>query len=333
MDPTQWSGREIMHIGPKGVRRWRATLAGKKVETAAWTGAGKPRSAVKEHASREAAGVALIKALRKKMLEDFVYLRPDAGPGELVFAMALPGGGPADNFDLTPDGQVLVVGAGRGDPRALLVRASLATGEVERIDVAPDPGHSQLFIHGALVDPAGAAITYGLNDDVRRLDLGTRAWRAIASVRHRGHEHVNPFCVEPQRDADHRRILLVNGPKLEVRDLVSDAVLFAAPIGTRTAECRRIALSPSGALAAAHVISRHLVYHHDDARGDRTNEIQIWRVDDGEVIARLGREGLHTKARAIDVQITRLRRKLEDDPKAPKYLQTVRGSGYMLVAD
>ncbi|MFZ1513631.1 MAG: response regulator, partial [Tabrizicola sp.] len=32
--------------------------------------------------------------------------------------------------------------------------------------------------------------------------------------------------------------------------------------------------------------------------------------------------------RAVDVQITRLRRKIEDDPKAPRYLQTVRGEGY-----
>lgn len=37
--------------------------------------------------------------------------------------------------------------------------------------------------------------------------------------------------------------------------------------------------------------------------------------------------------RAVDVQITRLRRKIERDPKAPKYLQTVRGAGYMLVTD
>ena len=37
--------------------------------------------------------------------------------------------------------------------------------------------------------------------------------------------------------------------------------------------------------------------------------------------------------RAIDVQITRLRRKIEDDPRAPRYLQTVRGSGYMLAPD
>ncbi|MBL9052759.1 MAG: response regulator [Tabrizicola sp.] len=39
------------------------------------------------------------------------------------------------------------------------------------------------------------------------------------------------------------------------------------------------------------------------------------------------------EARAVDVQITRLRRKIEEDPKAPRYLQTVRGEGYMLQPD
>jgi two-component system phosphate regulon response regulator OmpR len=37
--------------------------------------------------------------------------------------------------------------------------------------------------------------------------------------------------------------------------------------------------------------------------------------------------------RAVDVQITRLRRKIEEDPKQPRYLQTVRGEGYMLQPD
>jgi two-component system phosphate regulon response regulator OmpR len=38
-------------------------------------------------------------------------------------------------------------------------------------------------------------------------------------------------------------------------------------------------------------------------------------------------------ARSIDVQVNRLRRKIELDPKAPRYLQTVRGSGYVLRPD
>jgi two-component system phosphate regulon response regulator OmpR len=37
--------------------------------------------------------------------------------------------------------------------------------------------------------------------------------------------------------------------------------------------------------------------------------------------------------RSIDVQVTRLRRKIEEDPKLPLYLQTVRGVGYVLVPD
>ena len=37
--------------------------------------------------------------------------------------------------------------------------------------------------------------------------------------------------------------------------------------------------------------------------------------------------------RAVDVQVTRLRRKIESDPKAPRYLLTVRGVGYMLAPD
>jgi len=38
-------------------------------------------------------------------------------------------------------------------------------------------------------------------------------------------------------------------------------------------------------------------------------------------------------ARTVDVQVTRLRRKLEEDPKFPRYLQTVRGLGYVLRVD
>ena len=36
------------------------------------------------------------------------------------------------------------------------------------------------------------------------------------------------------------------------------------------------------------------------------------------------------KERSIDVIITRLRKKIEIDPKNPKYLQTLRGEGYVL---
>ena len=52
-----------------------------------------------------------------------------------------------------------------------------------------------------------------------------------------------------------------------------------------------------------------------------------------ELVEDLGRDGGQAQERAVDVQITRLRRKLEADPKQPRYLQTVRGAGYMLAPD
>ncbi|MBQ8677479.1 MAG: response regulator transcription factor [Alphaproteobacteria bacterium] len=41
--------------------------------------------------------------------------------------------------------------------------------------------------------------------------------------------------------------------------------------------------------------------------------------------------GAGQSPRSIDVQITRLRKKLEPDSKNPKYLKTIRGKGYMLL--
>ncbi|MEW5726425.1 MAG: response regulator [Pseudomonadota bacterium] len=56
----------------------------------------------------------------------------------------------------------------------------------------------------------------------------------------------------------------------------------------------------------------------------------------GEVVSRddlAARTGNAANPRAVDVQVTRLRKKLEDDPRLPRYLQTVRGMGYMLRPD
>ena len=49
-----------------------------------------------------------------------------------------------------------------------------------------------------------------------------------------------------------------------------------------------------------------------------------------ELIAATGAEA---GGRAVDVQVTRLRRKIEPDPRLPRYLRTVRGRGYVLRPD
>tara|TARA_Y100000591_G_scaffold323377_1_gene341107 strand:- start:4447 stop:5121 length:675 start_codon:yes stop_codon:yes gene_type:complete len=52
----------------------------------------------------------------------------------------------------------------------------------------------------------------------------------------------------------------------------------------------------------------------------------------GKVFSReqIGKISNITKERSIDVMITRLRKKIEINPKNPKFLQTIRGTGYVL---
>ena len=71
-------------------------------------------------------------------------------------------------------------------------------------------------------------------------------------------------------------------------------------------------------------------------------EAQLMRIFSGKpgqpvsrsaLVEELGGGRDPSQERAVDVQITRLRRKIEADSKQPRYLQTVRGAGYMLAPD
>jgi two-component system phosphate regulon response regulator OmpR len=68
---------------------------------------------------------------------------------------------------------------------------------------------------------------------------------------------------------------------------------------------------------------------------DREREmLRVLSARVGETVPRqaLAAPGLNASERAVDVQINRLRRKIERDPANPAYLRTVRGIGYLLVA-
>ncbi len=76
---------------------------------------------------------------------------------------------------------------------------------------------------------------------------------------------------------------------------------------------------------------------------DEDETVRLTNVEDKLLCALAGRTGvavsreeladmcgMEAGERTIDVQVTRLRRKIEQDPKAPRCLQTVRGKGYLL---
>lgn len=89
-------------------------------------------------------------------------------------------------------------------------------------------------------------------------------------------------------------------------------------------------------------IERGEMWRGEDLVRLTATESQLMRIFSacpGEPVSRaklvedLGRDRGQAQERAVDVQITRLRRKIEPDPKQPRYLQTVRGAGYMLAPD
>lgn len=86
----------------------------------------------------------------------------------------------------------------------------------------------------------------------------------------------------------------------------------------------------------------------DLARSELFREGALVRLTEGEAVLlrrlaqsphepvdrlELARDTVDPSGRAVDVQVTRLRRKIEVDPKTPRYLQTIRGVGYMLAPD
>ncbi len=144
---------------------------------------------------------------------------------------------------------------------------------------------------------------------------------ALADVDHRikglqsGADDYLPKPFEPQElllriNNILRRQAIMPPVRVEIPDEVSfGACVFKLGRGDLTKDTQRISLT--------------------------TREIELLRYfaeKAGQVVPRealtQGQENIST--RAIDVQINRLRQKIEDDPRNPIHLQTVRGAGYIL---
>ena len=87
-------------------------------------------------------------------------------------------------------------------------------------------------------------------------------------------------------------------------------------------------------------LEREALFRDDDPVALTNTEARLLKalaLRAGEAMSRedLGRAAgvQETGSRIIDVQVTRLRRKIEPNPKTPRFLQTVRGKGYVLWPD
>jgi two-component system phosphate regulon response regulator OmpR len=83
-------------------------------------------------------------------------------------------------------------------------------------------------------------------------------------------------------------------------------------------------------------LKQDILYKGDKITGLTESETRILRAFSNSPGVILSRENLIEvdeelgNTRTVDVQITRLRRKIEENPKFPRYLKTIRGQGYIL---
>jgi len=199
---------------------------------------------------------------------------------------------------------------------------------------ARDAGHARRLLEG-------------LEFDLIVLDVMMPGEDGLSLTRSLRETLMTPILLLTARgDADDRITGLEAGaddylPKpFEPRELVAriNAILRRAPQTPRKAEPpKTMQLGP-----VRYDVGRGEMWHGETlVRLTSTEQalMRIFAADPHEPIARqtlieaLGRDHGQAQERAIDVQITRLRRKIETDSKSPRYLQTVRGAGYMLVPD
>ncbi|MGN6573189.1 MAG: response regulator [Pseudolabrys sp.] len=153
-------------------------------------------------------------------------------------------------------------------------------------------------------------------------------------------ESTVPILMLTARDAAESRI---RGLEMGADDYLSKP-FEPRELSLRIANILRRALPPAPAAAPEQVGFGPFVFHI--ARGELRKGEETIRLTDreremlgilaatpGETVSRmaLAGNGGSVNERAVDVQVNRLRRKIEPNPADPKFVQTVRGIGYRLV--
>lgn len=209
-----------------------------------------------------------------------------------------------------------------------------------------------LIRHGFLVTSARDAaharrILSGLDFDLIVLDVMMPGEDGMALTRALRETHETPILLLTAKGETGSRIEGLEAgaddylaKPFEPKELLLriNAILRRVPDTTATDAAPKV-LSLG---AIRYDMERGEMWQGDDLVRLTATEMQLMKIFSAQpgtalsratLVEELGRDRGQAQERAVDVQITRLRRKIEDNPKQPRYLQTVRGAGYMLAVD
>ncbi len=231
---------------------------------------------------------------------------------------------------MTDDSHILVV---EDDARLRDRLARYLTGEGFRVTSAPDAAEARARMRGISPDllvldvmmpgESGLDLTRSLREEQGH-DLPVLMLTARGAPEDRiagfeaGADDYLPKPFEPRELVLRIRALLRRAPALA--QTVAPAISAPVPLGSASFDLDRgELLGPNGPIRLTGGEAALLT-----ALASRPGEI----LSREEIAAALGTDD--AGERAVDVQVTRLRRKIEADPREPRFLHTVRGRGYVL---
>ncbi len=275
-------------VNDRGVRYWKLQRTKNKVETGSAASLEKIKLRTKVCPDEATAIQHEQKTRVKKLREGFVFLRDPnkAKAGEVLYRAALPHAQMHDFLDVHPETNRLLIASEQRpkNENAWLHEVDLRAATIRELhhDDGAWTSARQTFAHRALYLGPERAL-FSVNGRTWMIDRGSGGVGMAASYQDTSSDaHFNPHCVWPSRDAAYERALVFDkGDVLRVIDRAGET-MFQTSLSSKTCECRAAALSPSSALVAAYVVSRGIVYNHDDAKGDTTNEVRIFAVTTGE---------------------------------------------------
>lgn len=230
---------------------------------------------------------------------------------------------------MTDDSHILVV---EDDARLRDRLARYLTGEGFRVTAAPDAAEARARMRGISPDllvldvmmpgESGLDLTRSLREEQGH-DLPVLMLTARGAPEDRiagfeaGADDYLPKPFEPRELVLRIRALLRRAPTPVP---ITPEPLGPVRIGTASFDLDRGELiGPNGPIRLTGGEAALLI-----ALANRPGEI----LSRDEIAAALGTD--EAGERAVDVQVTRLRRKIEADPREPRFLHTVRGRGYVL---
>jgi len=141
-----------------------------------------------------------------------------------------------------------------------------------------------------------------LDDRIKGLDLGA--------------DDYLPKPFEPRELVARLKSLLRRAPKDEVKHSRDETVVF----GDFIFNTETLGLTNQGQAIKLPPIELHLLTQLALAKGEAVDRLDL-----------AASAPIPSTPRSIDVQVGRLRRKIETDPKIPKYIHTIRNVGYRLI--